>query len=252
MIRTSTVLVRRGGLDIGSAGLAAIARTATTGTRSFSAIHSTTATTFSTVQEQPQEQPTLFQHKFRSAARELQQHGINALKPSLVVASVTTTDSTTATETTASALSSNMSSIELLQQKIRNDNYKDRKRWNKPLVSNRIANVLRKQAIVSNTYGTFDVNTGIGWDKQWDIALQYAKTSVADSENQSNVGRIRVLKPKLSKHYRTREDRAKQIEQKLVGMDERIEELYAARLKKKPHITFEYTYNKMVKGATRK
>jgi hypothetical protein len=242
LVRASTVITRGEGH-----GRAAVSRVATC-TRSLSSV--TTVQQESQSQQQQKLKPN-YQPRFRSATRELQQHGCNALKPSLMVTSTDTDGSIITTSTSLLSIKA-QSTIEKLQNQIRIDNSKDRKKYSKPLVSNRKANVLRKQAIVNNTYGTFDIETGIGWDSEWDKQIQYNKSSEIIKNNmisQSGVGRIRVLKPKLSKHYRTRDDRVKQIEQKLIGMDERIEQLYAERLKNKPTITFEYTYDQMVKAA---
>lgn len=41
-------------------------------------------------------------------------------------------------------------------------------RWRKPVISRRVAADLRKLALRSGTYGTFDACTGLGWDPAWD------------------------------------------------------------------------------------
>jgi hypothetical protein len=114
--------------------------------------------------------------------------------------------------------------------------------WHPPKLSGRKINVLRKRAQRDGTYGSFDAATGIGWDPAWDIELAVARPRGA--------GRLMALRPsKKSERQRTREQRAKRIEEKLVGMDERIEELHAERIRNKPVRTVEYTYKEMMNAA---
>lgn len=146
--------------------------------------------------------------RFQSAVRKLQQNGVDALKPAMIV-----------TE-------SNPALIE-------------RRLWRKPDISKRKAAILRKQAIIDKTYGDFDATTGSGWDSKWDIELESTK--------KHGMGRIRVSTPKLTKRFRTREERATKIEMKMEGMAERIEEIYVARQNAKPQKSFELTYKEMMK-----
>ena len=104
-------------------------------------------------------------------------------------------------------------------------------------------NVLRKQAMVQNVYGTFDTETGIGWDKQWDIEM-----TISQKYRSSNMGRIRINVPKGTKRVRTREDRAQKIDQNMIGMKDRIvQEIYVERQKQKILPTFENKYKEMMK-----
>lgn len=147
--------------------------------------------------------------RFQSAVRQLQKNGVDALKPHLAVNDADPTSY-------------------------------DRRHWRKPAISKRKIAVLRKQAMVDGTYGTFDSETGIGWDSNWDTELSSSK--------QKGMGRIRLTAPKLTKRYRTRATRADKIEQRLIGMDDRIDELHASRQKLKVPDSFEKTYKKMMKG----
>jgi hypothetical protein len=112
--------------------------------------------------------------------------------------------------------------------------------WHPPKLSGRKIAVLRKRAKREGTYGSFDAETGKGWDPAWDIELAVAKPRGA--------GRLMALRPsKKTERQRTREERARRIEEKLVGMDERIEELHAERIRSKPVQTFESKYKEMMK-----
>ena len=112
--------------------------------------------------------------------------------------------------------------------------------WHPPRISKRKAAVLRKQAQREGTFGSFDPVTGQGWDPAWDLEVAMA--------NPKGLGRyMRLRVPKKAKRHRTREERAQKIEEKLVGMDERMEELHAARHRSKPPPSFELTYRTLVK-----
>jgi Mitochondrial ribosomal protein mL59 len=143
--------------------------------------------------------------RFRSALQKLSQHGAEALKPQLIV------------------------------------NDTDRI-WKAPLISNRIANVLRKQALNDGTFGTFNTETRIGWDPSWDIEVAKGKPR--------GQGRYQMKVPKKSKRERTREKRASKIETNMEGMDERMEALWADRQTKKPKKDFETKYKSMMKVQT--
>ncbi|GAX23242.1 hypothetical protein FisN_21Hu074 [Fistulifera solaris] len=104
----------------------------------------------------------------------------------------------------------------------------NKKVWIPPMVSRRKAAALRKEAIQNGSFGTFVADKG-GWDPSWDLEMLG-----------TSKGRFPSIRPpKLPRHQRNREERAKKIEQKLVGMDERIEEYYQAKHDAKPANTFE-------------
>ena len=97
--------------------------------------------------------------------------------------------------------------------------------WRGPLVSKRVANDLRKQALRSGTYGSFDTTTGVGWDPAWDSVKKHS---------------MHLRKPKGHRYQRNREERAQKIEQKLTEMDGKIDEHYAAIEEKKPVKDFDW------------
>lgn len=143
--------------------------------------------------------------KFKSACRKLAQHGSAALLPRCI-----------------------------------EDTEANKRIYQSPLISRRVANVLRKQAIREGTFGSFNVSTGVGWDPQWDADLALAKTQ--------GHGRFRIQPPKKAKRERTREARALKIEEKMEGMDQRMEELWVARQANKPAKTFQNRYKEMMRG----
>ena len=115
--------------------------------------------------------------------------------------------------------------------------------WRRPVVSKRVANDLRKQAIREGTYGTFNATTGVGWDPLWDLAL---------NPHRYNVTRYGgIFPPKKTARERNREERAQKIEEKLETRLETMEEYYVekeeARVKDKG---FEAVY-KRLRGAQR-
>jgi Mitochondrial ribosomal protein mL59 len=87
--------------------------------------------------------------------------------------------------------------------------------WRKPVISRRVAQVLRKDAIKLGTYGKFDLETLTGWDPEWDEALK----------SKDLQGRHRIQKPKSHKRERTRADRIAKIDANMEGMTQRMEEL---------------------------
>lgn len=93
--------------------------------------------------------------------------------------------------------------------------------WRRPVVSKRVGNVLRKQAIRDGTYGSFNTQTGVGWDPMWDLALKPNRFSA------TRYGGIRP--PKKTKRERTREERANKVEEKLATQNEKIEEYYTQK-----------------------
>jgi len=108
--------------------------------------------------------------------------------------------------------------------------------WRKPRVSKRVAAVLRKQAIKEGTFGTFDPETGKGWDPKWDSLRQ--------------TGTMQLRPPKLTTRQRTREKRAAKIENLMEDMDEKIDAHYK-KLKdsRTTERTFENWYKDLSKVA---
>lgn len=189
--------------------------------------------------------------RFPSAVRKLQKYGHNALIPTKNLPTVTTTSSSTLADNNSDNHVEGAASVTLVPttnlQSIlslwREEHKEPRTEWNKPMLSKRKTNVLRKQAMVQNVYGTFDVETGIGWDKQWDIEM-----TISQKYRSSNMGRIRINVPKGTKRVRTREDRAQKIDQNMIGMKDRIvQEIYVERQKQKILPTFENKYKEMMK-----
>lgn len=131
--------------------------------------------------------------------------------------------------------------LDALRPSVRIDEEADKRIWAPPPISNRLANGLRKQTIKDGTYGSFDSETGIGWDPQWDVELAKAKPRGS--------GRYRQRVPKNPSRVRNREQRAQRIEQKMEGMDERMEEYLAEKNSRKPEKTFENLYKKLMKGS---
>jgi hypothetical protein len=153
--------------------------------------------------------------RFRSAARLLQKHGVAALLPTRV---------------------ERIHRDQLNQQSV---TAQHRTTWRAPAISKRKAAALRKQAIREGTYGSFDGETGVGWDPEWDVRLAVAKTG-------GQLGRFPYQRvPKKTGRQRTREERARQLEAKMQGMDERMEALHAEKHAKKPPKTFENLFKKL-------
>jgi len=132
----------------------------------------------------------------RSAIRLLVKHGIEALKPQSVETKAVVVGNQYVAKPSKTA-------------------------WRRPAVSKRVANVLRKQAIQDGTYGSFDINSGVGWDPMWDLALK---------PNQYQVTRFGGIQPaKKTSRQRNREDRAKKLEASLETRLEKMEEYYTER-----------------------
>merc|ERR1712127_294171 len=91
-------------------------------------------------------------------------------------------------------------------------------RWRGPAVKPRQAARIRKMAIIHGTYGTFDFETGEGWDAAWDKG--------------GKIGSLR--RPKETKRERTRESRAVKIETLMEGMDQKIEQYRQTVEERKP------------------
>ena len=149
----------------------------------------------------------------RAALRHLAEHGIEALKPQKVLSK-------------AAKQGMNIRSPEV---------------WHRPVVSKRVGNDLRKRALKDGTYGTFNVETGIGWDPSWDLALK---------SNQFYVSRYGGIRPKKkTKRERTREERAEKIEKNLESRLEKMEEYYvnkeSIRVK---DMSFEAVHKRMLRS----
>jgi hypothetical protein len=115
--------------------------------------------------------------------------------------------------------------------------------WTSPAISARKAAIMRKQAVRDGSYGTFNSETGQGWLAQWDIDVALQKPR--------GQGRHRTRVPKKTKRMRTREERARKIEEKMVGMEERVEKMWWDRVSVKEVETFETMYKRLssaVKG----
>ncbi|GKY97288.1 hypothetical protein MPSEU_000687200 [Mayamaea pseudoterrestris] len=113
-----------------------------------------------------------------------------------------------------------------------------RSHWKPALISNRIASVLRKQAVREGTYGSFNTETLTGWDAQWDVEL-------ASIRSQGS-GRIQIRPPNKTSRQRTREKRATKIETTMQDMNERIESYYQEKHSAKPAKTFENNYKQQM------
>eukprot|EP00522_Entomoneis_paludosa_P013945 CAMPEP_0172451598 /NCGR_PEP_ID=MMETSP1065-20121228/9576_1 /TAXON_ID=265537 /ORGANISM="Amphiprora paludosa, Strain CCMP125" /LENGTH=136 /DNA_ID=CAMNT_0013203561 /DNA_START=289 /DNA_END=699 /DNA_ORIENTATION=+ len=111
--------------------------------------------------------------------------------------------------------------------------------WRSPLISQRIVNVLRREAIRDGTYGEYNYESCTGWDRNWDLQTEI--------DRKRGQGRHRVQPPKRTLRARTRESRAQKIEKALEGMDERIEKFYADRAASRPHKDFQWHYKNIVK-----
>ena len=98
-----------------------------------------------------------------------------------------------------------------------------RQRWMKPMVSKRIAKTLRKTAQRNGTYGTYDPETGIGWDPSWDI----------DSGSRK-INWMQIRPPKETKRERTREERATKIEKLVEEANDKIAAYKIEQINKKP------------------
>jgi hypothetical protein len=159
----------------------------------------------------------------RGSRKRLIQHGLNALLP------------TAELKHPESYVAENKNSINLASLP------GSERSWKPPALSKRKAAVLRKEAIRNGTYGKFDSEKGgVGWDPMWDVEL--AKV------NLGGLGRYTALRvPKKSSRKRTREMRAQKIETAMIGMDERMEEVQAAKHRNKPPVTFESTYKELMK-----
>lgn len=152
---------------------------------------------------------------FRSARRRLAQHGVKALLPSV------------------------HPKFKDGEQNVAKLSVKERV-WHPPMISRRKISVLRKQAKIEGTYGSFDPETLRGWDPQWDLELAMSRPR--------GTGRyMRLRVPRRTRQHRSREERAQKIEANMVGMDERMEALQAERHAKKEPDTVMNRYKKIMK-----
>jgi hypothetical protein len=93
--------------------------------------------------------------------------------------------------------------------------------WRRPIVSKRVANDLRKQALRAGTYGSFDTVNGVGWEPTWDIVLK---------SNQYKVTRFGGMLPsKKTSRERSREGRVKQLDEQLETAQQKMDEYYTEK-----------------------
>jgi hypothetical protein len=156
----------------------------------------------------------------RSALKKLHAQGISALKPQPIVNATTTSGAT-------------------------------RQRWKRPVVSRRVANDLRKLAIRTGTYGTYNPETGIGWDKSWDEGL-FGGNGEGKIVNGGKINWMEIRGFKETKRERTRESRAQRIEALLNVADDKIVEYRQSRRDNKPEGGIENVIKRMIKRSTKK
>jgi hypothetical protein len=152
--------------------------------------------------------------RFGSALRQLQRHGVQALQPTPVPV-VRPSHGHNSTNTKTPLF-----------------------RWQKPVVSRRVARVLRKQAIVDGSYYNKEDNSCMF--PVFDEAMARAQ-----GRGQGRLPQLRV--PKKASRQRTREERALKLERNMIGMDDRMQELWASSKGKKPPPSFENLYKSLTK-----
>jgi hypothetical protein len=158
---------------------------------------------------------------FKSARKKLAQHGVKALLPSLHPKYKDEVSPDTDPRTLP------------IKERV----------WHPAMIPSRHIAVLRKRAIRTGTYGTFDPVSGEGWDEEWDVKLAM--------EHPRRQGRYMFLRvPKQTAQQRSREQRALNIEAKMEGMDSRMEELQASKHRNKPVKNFMWKYNKAIKSGS--
>ncbi|GAB5036730.1 Hypothetical protein NocV09_04700220 [Nannochloropsis oceanica] len=129
-------------------------------------------------------------------------------------------------------------------------------RWQRPLISKRVAARLRKEALANGTYGSLQDTASTagsvsssssrdggreggrvgGWDPAWD-----------------RVEAPRVLRPaKLHKRERTREERFQKIETAMAGMDAKVAQHKESLKSLKPKVGIESLYKKIVTEAQKR
>lgn len=116
--------------------------------------------------------------------------------------------------------------------------------WQSPIVSKRVANAIRKKALRDGTYGSFDTQTGAGWDPSWDLVLKSSQYRV------SRYGG--VLPAKKTSRERNREERAQKLEEQLEIRLEKIEEYYTGKEESRiQDKSFEAHYKRLLRGGSR-
>eukprot|EP00980_Cylindrotheca_fusiformis_P021247 scaffold8173_cov105-Cylindrotheca_fusiformis.AAC.3 len=116
--------------------------------------------------------------------------------------------------------------------------------WRGPVISKRVANDIRKEALRTGTYGSFDSINGIGWDPTWDLVLK---------KNQFKVKRFGgMLPPKKTSRERNREERAKKLDEQLETREEKMEEYYVSKEESRVQDkSFEAHYKRLLRGGGR-
>jgi hypothetical protein len=116
--------------------------------------------------------------------------------------------------------------------------------WRRPVVSKRVANDLRKQALRAGTYGSFDEVNGVGWEPTWDLVLK---------KNQYKVTRFGgMLPPKKTSRERSREGRVKQLDEQLESSQEKMDEYYTEKEESRVQDkSFEANYKRLLRGGVR-
>lgn len=109
-------------------------------------------------------------------------------------------------------------------------------RWRGAAITARVAARIRKTALIENTFGSFDRETGKGWDPAWDIPRK--------------IQRIRPNKE--TKRARTREMRAQKIESLVETMDEKIDDYRKDKIEKRPVMGIENVIKLMMRGGAKK
>lgn len=113
-------------------------------------------------------------------------------------------------------------------------------RWSPPVISNRIAKEIRKQAVRDGSFGNFDSQNLMGWDAAWDMELAMSKRSGSRHH--------RLRKPKTTTRVRNREERAQHIESAMKNMNQRMDQYWSEKQEKKPAKTIENMYKDLMKG----
>ncbi|CAJ1953122.1 unnamed protein product [Cylindrotheca closterium] len=116
--------------------------------------------------------------------------------------------------------------------------------WRSPIVSKRVANTIRKKALRDGTYGSFDTETGAGWEPGWDLVLKSSQYRV------SRYGGI--LPPKKTSRERSREERAGELEEHLESRMEKIEEYYTEKEESRVQdMSFEAQYKRLLRSGSK-
>ena len=152
----------------------------------------------------------------RAALRHLCQHGVEALKPQKIATKAVEHGTLVAKPS--------------------------REVWRRPLLSKRVAKTVRKQAVEDGTYGSFDTNTGMGWDPSWDLVLHSHRYEVTRFAG--------IQPPKKTSRDRNREERARTLEKALEGREEAMEQYYTEKEESRVQDkSFEAKYKRMLRNA---